>query len=142
MLRSFLRYHLPTLAWATIVGLAMLWQPPKMTGFSSGPVWRAFAQSSFWRDIGLHVVIFGLLGWLLLRSLDRLEAEGRLAVARPVLVAALPAALYGLLLEIVQHAIPGRGFELQDVVANALGAWLGAWVWSLLVDDRGSLGAR
>jgi len=40
------------------------------------------------------------------------------------------AILYGLAIEVVQHYfIPGRSFELTDLLADAIGSCMGAAIW-------------
>ncbi|MCC7505318.1 MAG: VanZ family protein [Saprospiraceae bacterium] len=71
-----------------------------------------------------HALAYGVLGWLSLRGL-RLY-QGRLTTLAAALMSAA-AAGYGVLMEFVQAAfIPGRFFELDDMLANAIGA-LAAW---------------
>jgi VanZ family protein len=73
-------------------------------------------------DIAGHLVSFGVFGWLLGRSM------GVLGVGRATLVTILFASLYGAVLELGQIPIPGRGFQVLDLVTNTFGAALGAWL--------------
>ncbi|HNL39983.1 MAG: VanZ family protein [Saprospiraceae bacterium] len=71
-----------------------------------------------------HALAYGLLGWLSLRGL-RLYL-GLLTTRHAGLMTAA-ATGYGVLMEFVQAGfIPGRFFELDDMLANAFGA-LSAW---------------
>jgi VanZ family protein len=81
-----------------------------------------FGLSSFWVEILGHLVCFGVLGWLLGRSMRVL------GVKRPALVAVGLSTLFGAALEVGQIWIPGRGFQILDLVTNLLGAVVGAWL--------------
>ena len=65
-----------------------------------------------------------------------LSAFLTLATGRPALAAAL-AALYGVTDEVHQAFVPGRRSDALDVVADAVGAAVGAWLaWRLLSRRR------
>ena len=128
MPHPFVRYHLPAFVWATLLAVVMLWQPPSVTGVTSGPIWWAFSLSSVEADVAMHVAVFTVMGWLAWRSLRQLGAD------RIVLAAALGTFLYGTLLEVLQHLTPGRALEVRDLVANGFAGWAGAWVAARLDD--------
>lgn len=71
-------------------------------------------------DKPLHAIVYGALGWLLLRGL----ARARLAevTTRRGCTALLVAVLYGISDEIHQYFVPGRSPDPLDVAADALGA--------------------
>lgn len=77
-----------------------------------------------------HVVMYGVLGFLVVRAL-RHGADG---VAPVRLLAAWPLlALFGVLDEWHQRFIPGRYPSLTDGVLDAIGAALGLWLGSILL---------
>ena len=82
-------------------------------------------------DSWLHLVEYGGLG-LLLSNLfwaRRGATTWRVLVPLPVLIGSL----YGLSDEWHQSFVPGRDASLADVLADALGCWLGATVaWAVL----------
>ena len=49
-----------------------------------------------------------------------------------------PAAAYAIIIELLQAAVPARAVELQDLLANLLGLFLGAAPW--LLPGRGNGG--
>lgn len=77
-------------------------------------------------DVALNVVIFIPIGWGLRR------AAGRPGAARsaPMLMSVALAAAFSLVMEAVQVWLPNRYSSLADVVANTIGATLGAWMES------------
>lgn len=118
MTRPVVRYHLPALAWALLIAVLLLTpaDPELKREMSFG--WLVGLRS-FWVDVAAHFAVFGVLGWLAVRSF------GDLGVRRPLLAAILGAVGYGVLLELGQELVPGRGFEALDVLVNGVGAALG-----------------
>jgi len=82
------------------------------------------------QDKLFHLIAYGLLGFLAMGAM-RLPATGyRQGQAWTV---AVLVALYGVSDEIHQHFVPGRTVEVYDVLADALGGLLGAWLMFLLI---------
>lgn len=79
-----------------------------------------------------HAGVYGILTWLLLWGMGRAQPNTPLRPAQ-VAGAILFATGYGILMEFVQYAfIPGRFYEIDDMIANAVGsvaAWLG---WKMM----------
>jgi hypothetical protein len=75
----------------------------------------------------VHALLYGVLGWLLRRALDR--TRGQKAAVANVLLAILLATLYGVSDEIHQQWTPHRSADWRDVVADAVGATLGTLRW-------------
>jgi VanZ family protein len=75
-------------------------------------------------DKVVHLGVYGLLGALVARAL--LLRSGALLSGRALVASAGLALAYGLSDEIHQLFVPGRSFEVADLVADALGAALGA----------------
>jgi VanZ family protein len=76
-----------------------------------------------------HVLIYAALGASLVRAL----AGGRIPAMtlNRILLAAVLGTLYGVSDEIHQHFVPPRTPEVLDVVADAIGAFVGAIVMTL-----------
>lgn len=55
-------------------------------------------------------------------------AAKRHGARRAIVVSALLASLYGVVDEVHQSFVPGRSSSIADVVADTLGAFLGAWL--------------
>lgn len=111
--RGFALHVLPALAWAFLVfvgGGAQLSPPPVDVGLPFDKV--------------QHLVGFAVMQVLAFRALAYLLPErSRLRVN---VLAAVGAILLGVLLELYQLGLPYRSAELADVVADAVGALLGA----------------
>jgi VanZ family protein len=75
-------------------------------------------------DKAAHAMLYGVLGGLTLRALDRSRASGR--ARSHLLFAILIATFYGITDEIHQRWTPQRSADWRDVVADACGATLGA----------------
>jgi VanZ family protein len=75
------------------------------------------------RDKGVHLVQYGVLGFLLAHATFR--TWPRRHPLRTASLALLIAVLWGLLDEIHQASVPGRASEALDLVADTLGATAG-----------------
>ncbi|GMV49172.1 MAG: hypothetical protein NBKEAIPA_02621 [Nitrospirae bacterium] len=78
-------------------------------------------------DKWLHFCEYGVLGALSYRACR--HAAGPWVARRALVVAVAGATLYGLSDEIHQLFVPFRDGNGWDLLADALGAWLGAWGW-------------
>jgi len=85
------------------------------------------------QDKLVHLVAYGLLGALLLGALP-LRAGGY--TRGQALLAATIGALYGISDEWHQFFVPGRSMDMLDMLADAAGALLGAWLVKLAVGKR------
>lgn len=76
-------------------------------------------------DVVVHGVGYGLL------ALCAAATASAWAAARPGVVGMLYAIGHGVLLELLQRAVPARTAELKDVIVDAAAALLGAlpWLW-------------
>lgn len=74
-----------------------------------------------WLDKPAHALLFAVHCALLSRALASRWAAGHVAAA-----AFIGSGAYGVLLEALQIAVPGRAWEWWDVVADLAGAALGA----------------
>lgn len=73
-----------------------------------------------------HAVAYGVLAWLFLWGYTR--TSGRRVGWKEALVVFLLTSCYGVLMELVQgFLIPGRFYEIDDMLANAIGAAI-AWL--------------
>ena len=77
------------------------------------------------QDKLFHLVVFGILGFFVMGSLPAARDGYR---RRQLWWVALAVMLYGVSDEFHQHFVAGRTVEFFDVVADALGGLLGAWV--------------
>lgn len=81
-----------------------------------------------------HAAAYGLLVWLILWGWHKAKRTITRSTAAWV---ALFATGYGVLMEFVQGAfIPGRFYEYDDMIANAIGALVVLGYWLLVVGSR------
>lgn len=88
-------------------------------------------------DKVVHIVMYGVLGWLCARALHR--AEGFCAAAA-ILLAILLTSAYGASDEWHQVYVPGRYPSGADWIADTAGACLAAWFY--LRTQRAATGRR
>jgi len=131
-------------AWGLLVGWAgVIWYGSSLE-LGAGSPFRFFGVDK----LG-HAAEYAILGLLAANALAAQRAGGRL---RPIPLgglwqgAVLLTALWGWIDEIHQYAVPGRQTDPLDLLADILGACLGAWIalwpWRRASADRdGSVGA-
>ena len=76
------------------------------------------------QDKLFHLVVFGILGFLVMGSLPASPDGYRL---RQLWQVALVVMLYGVSDEFHQYFVPGRSVDVYDVLADTVGGLLGAW---------------
>jgi VanZ family protein len=89
-------------------------------------------------DKWVHMLVYGLLGGAIARGLllaSRWRGLAAIAIATALAIA------YGATDEIHQRWVPYRSCDLQDLLADGLGAFIGAIVWVALVARRRTPGA-
>jgi VanZ family protein len=89
-------------------------------------------------DKSLHLAAYAVLGVLLVRALSGGRAAG--VNGRVVTWAALLATAYGLTDEVHQAFVPGRTADVRDLLADAVGATVGAlacYAWARARRGRG-----
>jgi VanZ family protein len=100
----------PVIAYAAVIFAASsIAQPPMPGGVS---------------DVALHGWAYAGLAAIVLRALARARWD-RVTLGRAV-IAVLAATAYGLSDELHQRLVPGRFFDLRDLLADAVGAAAGA----------------
>jgi VanZ family protein len=103
--------HLPTLTWASLVAVGLLFP---------GPPEDESQGIADWLPVLAHFATFSLLAFLVYRSLAGLRT-----IRSPVVATFALCFLYGLVLELIQKVVPGRGWELGDLFMNGLGIVVG-----------------
>lgn len=109
---SFVRDQLPALLWMGLIFIA-----------SSIPSQRFPDLGLFRYDKLIHLVIYGVLGFLLHRALSRQARFPTLARWSGVWTVVL-CVLYGVSDEFHQSFVPGRDMSVYDLIANTVGALL------------------
>lgn len=118
----FLRYHLPTLLWAIFI-MVICAIPGNRIPKLSFLEWLK-------PDKIVHLLVFGLLSILLLRSFLNTGAiypdEKKIAI-----IAIIICILYGALVEVLQYFVfINRSGDLRDALANTIGVFIGLWIYN------------
>lgn len=115
----FLRYNLFNITWAFFV-LALTLMPGASMPMTN--IWDLFKFDNF-----AHVFVFFVLTFLTIIGL-RKQYTFRVCRFKAVQLGVSVCILYGLALEVIQGLVPGRTLEIQDMIANTLGCFVG---WGL-----------
>ncbi|MEL7006060.1 MAG: VanZ family protein [Bacteroidota bacterium] len=83
-----------------------------------------------------HSVIFGILSFLIPFGLIELRKTS-IPLKRIIWFSLTFTILYGLILEGMQHFIPGRAMDYVDAIANTAGAMVGVVLFVLINKRRG-----
>lgn len=124
MIRSTHRSHLRTIAWAAFVA-AVLLVPVDDSGVEGGWIDWVLERLPFADKLG-HALLFGLMAWFACGSFETLGLRRRGALA------ALSAAAYGVVLDLLQTLVPGRSADALDMMADTVGA-LGGAIMAILI---------
>ena len=93
-------------------------------------------QTGLWENLlsfdkVVHFFIFGILVFLMIIGLNK-QYTYLLLRQNAVQISLGAGIIYGLLIEFIQYLIPGRTFELTDIVANSLGCFIGLGMFYLV----------
>lgn len=117
--------YLPVLLWfllITVLSLTPAVQLPSVPFLTS--------------DKLAHAFFYGVFAWLMLRGYRRSAKNGWNLPTAACVFCAL-SSIYGALMEVFQYVfIPGRYFELGDMLANTFGAIVGVLLYALLQRKR------
>ncbi len=109
-------YHLPVLAYAAVIALLSSMQ------YLGGP-----KLGDWGLDKLIHCVEYGILAWLILRSLSVIESG--LSRTRILIIALVLVAVYAGLDEYLQSFVPGRDSTPADFAADLVGGLIVGAVW-------------
>lgn len=118
-----LKFFIPALAWLAII-----------TGLSTMPGIQLPQFSLISADKLAHMFVYGVLVWLVIRGFRQMRKAHNMPLTwKTGLLAFSLAVAYGVLMEYAQYAfIPGRFYEIDDMIANTIGAAAG-WAMARLV---------
>ena len=112
------------LAWAPAVAyMLLIWALSSMSH-----VMISFERVPF-QDKGVHFMEYGMLAILLAHALRGTAPSRQLLWVFAISIACTT--LWGLIDEIHQAFVPGRVADVRDLMADALGAFLGATLYAL-----------
>ena len=120
----FFRYNFFTFCWLLLILLLTL------TPGSSMP------ETNLWEELIsfdkiVHFAIFSMLVLLMIVGFTKQYTYEKLR-KNAVLASLSISVAYGILIELIQIPIPGRGLEIMDIVANTIGCFLGYAVFYLV----------
>lgn len=78
-----------------------------------------------------HFFIFSVLVFLMIIGLSK-QYRFQFLRANAQRVSLISGISYGIVIEIIQQFIPGRSFELADIIANTLGCAIGFGLFYLI----------
>jgi hypothetical protein len=118
---SFARKYVYSMLWALFILFAC--------GASTGTLMELHLGDLFGYDKPIHMFLFGMQAWLIIRA--RLRHEYGYRFMQVVGAACLLSALYGVLIEVMQKLVfTGRAYDYFDMIANALGCVIVyGWFW-------------
>lgn len=118
----FFRYNIYTLVWALIILILTL---------SPG---NAIPSTGSWNipnsDKLGHYIIFSVFAYLLYRGFAK-QYTFEVLNEYPLLISMIISVCFGVVIEFIQTTIPGRGFDVLDILANTSGIALGLSVYYL-----------
>jgi len=118
---------------ALFAALAILWAAVIFVVSSSPDPFPFIPRALLSKDKVIHACVYGLLGAFVRVALDGTRLPPRAALA----LAAALATLYGVSDELHQSFVPGRDTSAGDLLADAVGACLGAWVAAVILRRPG-----
>lgn len=120
----FIRYNIFTIFWLLLVLLLTLTPGKNMP------------ETSLWQDLlsfdkVAHFFIFAVLVFLMIIGLSK-QYRYLLLRRKAISISLITAIVYGILIEIIQHTIPGRAFEFSDIMANTIGCFMGTGLFYIV----------
>jgi VanZ family protein len=125
-----LRHLLPSIAWAIFI-LILTLSPGQFVPDVS-------FKSLIKIDKLVHYFIFMMLVYLLIRGFNKQFSYENLR-KKSILIAVMTGVLYGCIIEGIQTFIPGRSFEIYDMIANSAGCIFGIIAYRLFPGKKPSI---
>ena len=119
----WVKFNLFGIIWAAVIGLLCLTPASQMPKFDLG--------YPFYSDKFLHLFFYAVLTLLLIQGLGKQTEfiKLRLFNYRYAIIIAIS---YGIIIELLQLLIPGRSFDLLDILANGIGTLVGMFFFYIL----------
>ena len=107
---TFLKVYGPAILWGMFILVATL---------SPG---KSLPSSSLFRfDKLIHIVIFGVFAWLVLRAYFLSANNNTASKTNVYVIVGVATILFGIAIEGMQQYIPDRGADRYDIIANTVG---------------------
>lgn len=120
----FFRYNFFPLAWALLMLLLTLTPGESMPETTLWDNLLSFDKIA-------HFFIFSVLVFLMIIGFSK-QYRFHFLRANAQRVSLISGISYGIVIEIIQQFIPGRSFELADIIANTLGCAIGFSLFYLI----------
>ena len=119
---------LPALMWAAFI----LWLSATPGIKLPKSWWEELVEPDKLGHAVVYAILTLLLAWALLKTVGKENWASKWLV-----MSFLSAILYGILMECMQFAFfPYRSFEVLDILANIIGALIGAFIWKRLITNK------
>ncbi|MDB4835025.1 VanZ family protein [Cyclobacteriaceae bacterium] len=82
-------------------------------------------------DKVIHLVMFSVLSFLMIVGFTKQDAYSQLRFRAPIYAISI-AILYGAVIEVIQAFVPNRDFELLDLASDAVGSFVGYYLYVLV----------
>jgi VanZ family protein len=117
----FLRYNWPALCWAIIIMV--------LCGIPGNQIPELTFLQWLKPDKIVHLILFGVFSYLLLRGFNLQKSYSSIN-KNAVALALFISIAYGALVEVLQSTLfIHRTGDVRDAIANALGAFIGYWLY-------------
>jgi VanZ family protein len=124
----FFRYTYPAFLWAALILILCAIPGPQIPRLKFLDWLRP--------DKIVHIVLFGTLSVLLIRGFLQQDNFTTLS-SHPKLYAVLLSSMYGIVIELLQeYVFIKRTGEILDAIADALGAFIGLWIYNYWIKRR------
>jgi VanZ family protein len=120
----FFRYNFFPICWALVMLLLTLTPGENMPETSLWDNLLSFDKIA-------HLFMFAVLVFLMIVGLNK-QYKYRFLRDKALQISVIAGISYGIVIEIVQLFIPGRGFELADIFANTIGCFIGFGLFYLI----------
>lgn len=93
-------------------------------------------ETSLWQDLlsfdkVAHFIVFAVLVFLMIIGMSK-QYSYLLLRRKAISFSLITGIIYGVLIEIIQHMIPGRAFEFSDIIANTIGCFMGVGLFYIV----------
>ncbi len=123
----FFKYNFLTILWAIFILILTL------TPGNAMPDTESFNIPN--SDKIAHFSVFGVFAYLMYRGFTK-QHEFKKLKNYSLEISLLISVCFGIIIEFLQTRIPGRGFDLLDILANTSGIALGLSVYYLKINNK------
>jgi VanZ family protein len=124
----FLRYNYPALLWALLIFILCAIPGPHVP--------RLKFLDWLKPDKIVHFILFGTLCFLLIRGFAQ-QSTFAFLLSHPKIYAVVLSSIYGIVIEVLQqYVLIKRTGEVNDAIADALGSFIGLWLYNFWIKRK------